>query len=540
MQNLKNNKFIFVTGGVYSSLGKGIIASSIARILKDLGFKVSLKKLDPYLNIDAVNLSPLQHGESFITIDGSLTDLDLGTYQRFIEDSPTQSSSITSGKIFYEILKKERENQFEGKTVQIVPHVTNAIIEHIKGNHDSEIVIIEIGGTIGDIESLSFIEAISQFKNKYGNKNVLSIHCSPLIYIENVNELKTKPTQHSVKLLRSLGVNPDILLLRTHKQLDDETISKIAWSCGIDEHNIFAAYDVDSVYLMPNILFDQGIHNSILKQFEKTPTNNDINEWKKLTTKIIKNKQKQTSITIVGEYIELPDAYKSIIESIKLSSHYLETKTEINFVDLRLINEMNYEDLLKESKAVVIPQISYNKDILQKAMLVAKYVREKDIPSLFIASATAASLNEYLQNKLNINLLQINDEKNNWVCTKDLFSQVKLKTFEKLTFYQNNMYDQFFKSFFCEYFNDLEHDYATNNDYNFNARYLIDFEINEEYFDLHLKNHFTKLAHYNNKTRLISLNENKYNVSCLFFPEYNTTAIHPEIIFLTLIAKTFK
>jgi len=275
-------KFIFVTGGVYSSLGKGVTASSIGRILKQLGFSVTMQKLDPYLNVDPAFISPLQHGEVFITNDGAKADLDLGNYERFIDHNLNQYSTVTSGRIYQEVINKERHNEYGGKTIQIIPHITNQIIEKINKLHETnqtDFAIIEIGGTVGDIESLPFIHAICEFTYQYGQENVLFAHCVPLISVASVvGELKTKPAQHSVKTLRSLGVSPDLLLLRSSQTIDKETRYKLSWSCGINESKIFECMDLSSTYFLPEALYEQKIQDIILSHFKMTAKVDNFSE----------------------------------------------------------------------------------------------------------------------------------------------------------------------------------------------------------------------------------------------------------------------
>ena len=272
-------KFIFVTGGVYSSLGKGVTASSIGRILKQLGFSVTMQKLDPYLNVDPSFISPLQHGEVFITKDGAKADLDLGNYERFIDHNLNQYSTVTSGRIYQEVINNERNNKYGGKTVQIIPHITNQIISKIKmlqETNKTDFAIVEIGGTVGDIESLPFIYAICDFTYQYGKQNVMFAHCVPLISVASVyGELKTKPAQHSVKTLRSLGVSPDLLLLRSSEKITAETREKLSWSCSIKDSHIFECMDLKSTYFLPEALHKQGIQNVIFCLLYTSPSPRD-------------------------------------------------------------------------------------------------------------------------------------------------------------------------------------------------------------------------------------------------------------------------
>jgi CTP synthase len=316
-------KVMVVFGGVYSSLGKGIVASSIARILTELGHKVSMMKFDPYLNVDPGTLSPLQHGEVFVTQDGGETDLDLGSYERFLGRKITKLSTVTSGRIYKEIIEKERAGGYNGKTVQTIPHVTDQIkskIYNIIKAETPDFLMIEVGGTVGDIESVPFVEALGQFRGEYGRDDVLFILCSPLIKVVTSGELKTKPTQHAVKTIGNMGVMPSMLILRSDVAVDKGTIEKIGMLCHIPVENIFKSLNLPSVYYLPTELYKQGIHKAIFEYFglPMQPSRN-INKWNRYVSKI-KNIRSKIKIAMVGKYNELHDSYYSLIESLKLSA----------------------------------------------------------------------------------------------------------------------------------------------------------------------------------------------------------------------------
>ncbi|MCV3753919.1 CTP synthase [Ureaplasma zalophigenitalium] len=397
----QKTKYIFITGGVYSSLGKGVSASSIGRILVELGFKVAMQKLDPYLNVDPTYLSPYQHGEVFVTKDGKQADLDLGTYERFIDIDLNEYASISAGKIYSEITYKERHNKFKNVTVQTVPHVTNHIISYVRKvseTLDVDFVIVEIGGTIGDIESLPFIEAITQFIHQYGRENVMSVHCSPLIYIDNVNELKTKPTQHSVHTLRSLGIQPDILLLRSTHEVDKQTIEKLAWSCLVPRHNIFVAQDVSSVYLLPNMFFKQKIHKSILDYFKLQVKTATLSHWYTFTNQITAPKLHHLKVAIIGQYIELPDAYKSIIESLNIASYSYSVDLELILIQAKTIDDSNVGIQLNGLDAIIIPSFVGNEDGFAGSVCALKHARLNDLPTLVIGNSMNIFVYDFLVN----------------------------------------------------------------------------------------------------------------------------------------------
>ena len=336
-------KIIVITGGVYSSLGKGIIASSIGCILKHGNFKISILKLDPYLNTNPGLLNPLQHGEVFITNDGCTTDLDLGHYERFICNDLNCTSTQTGGKLYLELLNDEKNNKYNGETIQIVPHLTNKIQKKINkaiGVSRPDFLIIEIGGTVGDIESLAFIEALRIYNAK--NKNVLFIHCSPLLQISSNDEIKTKPTQHSIKTLRNLGINPSILVLRYNELILDSDRDKISWTCDIDKNNIFVSKECKNLYEVPLILFKQNIHKSILNFF-KIKKNVDMTNWQQFVNSIFTKKINSVNVCICGKYAKLNDAYLSIIESLKLAGYKLSIDVKIDLVDLNELIKIDFK-----------------------------------------------------------------------------------------------------------------------------------------------------------------------------------------------------
>lgn len=528
MKEEQKTKYIFVTGGVYSSLGKGVVASSIGRILVELGFNVLMQKLDPYLNIDPTFLSPYQHGEVFVTFDGKEADLDLGTYERFIDRDLNKYASVTSGKILYDLLNQERRNGFNGKTVQYVPHVTSAVIDYLKNikqQNDIDFIIVEIGGTIGDIESTTFLEAISQFKNQYGNNNVLSIHISPLIYIQGVEELKTKPTQHSVKLLRSLGINPNILVLRTPMQVDSETHKKLSTSCSVEEDKVFFVSDEKSVYLVPNSLFSQNIHLAILNYFKLKPQKDNIDEWVLFTNKITSKKQHQLNVAIVGKYVELPDAYKSVIESLNLASTQLDVEINIKYIQPNNIDIDHFHKEFKNINAVILPSISGSIKGFENSMLIASFLRKKDIPTISIGTAVNISLNEYTTNVLHHNNNYVYDDVNDFLYIDNIFQkntnekyrignyQTILDTNQKLT---------------KLIYGDLK---------SINERHRHYFEINEVYFDKYLKNdwHILGRTKDSNYIDLIAHKYNQFNVVALFNAEFTSRPNRCNLLFIKLL-----
>lgn len=394
-------RIIVITGGVYSSLGKGIVASSVGRILKEFGFKISIQKLDPYLNIDPGTLSPYQHGEVFVTKDGAETDLDLGHYERFIDYELNKYSSVTAGKIYDEVLKNERSGKYHGKTVQVVSHVTNCIQEKIKNIiklDKPDFLIIEVGGTIGDIESLPFIEALRSFSNTYSRKRMLFIHCAPLIKINVNQEIKTKPTQHSIKALMNLGIIPNLLILRSEEIATTEIKKKIAMTSDIDEKNIFTSVDCNSIYDIPKILYDQKIHKSIFSYFNIKIKGN-IDSWNNFLDTIKSPKKYESKIAIVGKYVDLSDSYLSVIESLKIASYKLGIDLNIKLIDSTKIENNNYQKILKEFDGILIPG-GFGERGLDGKILSAKYARENNVPFFGICLGMQAALIEFARNVL--------------------------------------------------------------------------------------------------------------------------------------------
>ncbi|MGL5640166.1 MAG: CTP synthase [Mycoplasmoidaceae bacterium] len=387
-------KIIVVTGGVYSSLGKGIIASSIGRILTEFNYNVSMQKLDPYLNVDPGTMSPYQHGEVFVTKDGAETDLDLGNYERFIDRDLSKFSSVTAGSIYYEVITNERNGKYEGKTVQVVPHIVLKIQERITNlikKDKPDFLIIEIGGTIGDIESLPFIEALRIFSGTYGRKNLLFLHCSPILKVNANDELKTKPTQHSVKSLRNLGITPNILIMRSEKDLDDSIIQKLSWTCDIDKDNIFVSKDCKSIYSIPKMLYEQGIIKSISKYFEiRNFKKGSLTKWNKFLETVNNEKAYKSRIAITGKYSCLIDAYISVIESLKLSSYKVGVDLEIDLIDITKIKKENIVKKLSTYDGILIPG-GFGERGIQEKILVAQYCREKKVPLLGICLGMQAA-----------------------------------------------------------------------------------------------------------------------------------------------------
>ena len=395
-------RFIFITGGVVSSLGKGLTTAALGALLQARGYKVRLRKLDPYLNVDPGTMSPFQHGEVFVTDDGAETDLDLGHYERFSGVLAKKSDNITTGKIYNDVLRKERKGKYLGKTVQVIPHITDRIKEFIKNDSSKEdFVICEIGGIVGDIESLPFVEAIRQFANDIGKKNVLFIHLTLVPYLKSSDEIKTKPTQHSVKELRSIGIQPDIIICRTERPIPLEHRKKISLFCNVHIKNVIETVDVKTIYEAPISFFKEKLDLQVLNYFNlRSKKVVNLNPWKKITKIILKTK-KQINIAIIGKYVELKDAYKSLDEA--LTHGGIENKVKINLVriDSEKLKKNEIKFKLKGISGVLIPG-GFGKRGTDGKIEAIKYARKNNIPFLGICYGMQMAIIEFARNVLNL------------------------------------------------------------------------------------------------------------------------------------------
>ena len=391
-------KYIFVTGGVVSSLGKGITAASLGRLLKSRGYKVTIQKFDPYINVDPGTMSPYQHGEVFVTDDGAETDLDLGHYERFIDINLSKSSNVTAGKIYLSVINKERRGDYLGRTVQVIPHITNEIKERVYRvgrNDNADFVITEIGGTVGDIESLPFLEAIRQVKKEVGKNDVLYIHVTLVPYIAAAGELKTKPTQHSVKELRSIGIAPDILVCRSEKPISKDMCEKMAMFCDVDPEAVIQNLTAESIYEVPMLMEEQGLDTVVLKKLDMEDKPKDMEHWHEMVARILKKYDRKVKIAVVGKYVELHDAYISIAEALKHAAVANEAELEIKWVNSEKMEEdNNVEEMLKDVDGILVPGGFGNRGIEGKIMAV-KYARENKIPFFGICLGMQCAVIEY-------------------------------------------------------------------------------------------------------------------------------------------------
>jgi len=399
----KTTKYIFVTGGVTSSLGKGIIAASLAKLLQAQGYRVTIQKLDPYINVDPGTLNPYEHGECYVTEDGAETDLDLGHYERFLNVPTSQANNVTTGRIYQSVIEKERRGEFLGKTVQVVPHITDEIKRRVQllGNSgDYDIVITEIGGTVGDIESLPYIEAVRQLKWDLGENNAIVIHLTLIPYLAAAGELKTKPTQHSVKTLMESGVQADVLVCRTEYDLPDDLRKKIALFCNVREEAVIQSIDASTIYDVPNLMLEQGLDTVVLKKLALESSTPDIKNWNTFLERL-KNPKSELTIGLIGKYVELQDSYKSILESLIHAGAANEVKVNIESIHSEYLKGKNVKQKLSHLDGILVAPGFGERAILGKIIAV-KYVRENNVPFFGICLGMQMAVIEFARNVLKL------------------------------------------------------------------------------------------------------------------------------------------
>ncbi|MBW1975024.1 MAG: CTP synthase [Deltaproteobacteria bacterium] len=394
---MRHPKFIFITGGVLSSLGKGLAAASIGALMESRGLRVTLQKLDPYINVDPGTMNPFQHGEVYVTDDGAETDLDLGHYERFTHAKMSRKNNYTSGSIYYSVIRKERRGDYLGATVQVIPHITDEIKEAIKGVvTDEDIIIVEIGGTVGDIESLPFLEAIRQFRNDIGKENSLYIHVTLVPYLKNSGELKTKPTQHSVKELRSIGIQPDILLCRSEKPLSRDIKNKIAHFCNVEPDAVITAQDVDCIYEVPLMFHREGLDEKIVHKLNIWTRAPVLDDWERLVQKA-KEVSKTVSIAIVGKYVDLRESYKSLHEALVHAGWAHDAKVNLIYIDSEEVEKEGGEAVLEGAHGILVPG-GFGKRGIEGKIKAIQYARERCIPFFGICLGMQLAVVEFARN----------------------------------------------------------------------------------------------------------------------------------------------
>ena len=398
---MANTKYIFITGGVVSSLGKGIAAASIGALFESRGLSVSLIKVDPYINVDPGTMSPFQHGEVFVTEDGTETDLDLGHYERFVRFKASKKNNFTAGKVYETVIRNERKGKYLGGTVQVIPHITNEIKKRIKqGGLNKDIAIVEVGGTVGDIESQPFVEALRQMALELPSSSWAFVHLTLVPFINASGELKTKPTQHSVKELRSLGIGPDVLVCRSEQELPKEEKRKIALFCSVPKGNVISMHDVDTVYSIPILLNKQKVDEIILKKLKVKTKKPKLNDWKR----VVKSKllpEKEVNVSFVGKYTELKDSYKSINEALEHAGIQNKAKVNINFVEAEEITSKNVKKILKNADAILVPG-GFGERGVEGMISACKFARENNTPYLGICLGMQVAIIEYARNVLKL------------------------------------------------------------------------------------------------------------------------------------------
>jgi len=529
---MPNTKYIFVTGGVSSSLGKGIIAASLAKLLQASGFSVTIQKLDPYLNVDPGTLNPYEHGECFVTNDGAETDLDLGHYERFLNIPTSQANNVTTGRIYQTVINKERKGDYLGKTVQIIPHITNEIKRRVKilgqtGEYD--IVITEIGGTVGDIESLPYVESVRQLKWDLGKHNAIVIHLTLIPYLAAAKELKTKPTQHSVKELMQSGVSPDILVCRTEHHIGEDIKRKLALFCNVDKDAIIESIDAKTIYDVPNLMLAEGLHEVVLKKLDlKASKKPSLKKWNEFLDHY-KNPEGTIDIGLVGKYIELQDAYKSILEALDHAGAHNKLKVIIHPIHSQDLNEENAAEKLKGLKGLVVAPGFGDRGIEGKIAAV-KYVRENNIPFLGICLGMQMAVIEYARNVLNLkdaNSTEMSRSTSNPVI--DIMEDQKMVT-EKGGTMRLGAWD-------CKLVKKSKA-FAVYGKELISERHRHRYEFNNDYLDK-LSDAGLISTGLNPKTGLVEIIEvpsHKWFVGVQYHPEYKSTVLNPHPLFIAFVS----
>ncbi len=533
---MKNTKYVFVTGGVTSSLGKGIIAASLAKLLQERGYSVTIQKLDPYINIDPGTLNPYEHGECYVTNDGAETDLDLGHYERFLNIPTSQANNVTTGRIYQSVINKERRGDYLGKTVQVIPHITDEIKERIQilGNTgEYDIVITEIGGTVGDIESLPYVESVRQLLWEMGPENAIVVHLTLIPYLAAAGELKTKPTQHSVKMLMQSGVNPDVLVCRTEHQISDDIKRKLALFCNVKKEDVIQSIDAETIYNVPNLMFEEGLDTVVLKKLQLSSENKPmLHKWNNFLSKH-KNPKDTVEIGLVGKYVELQDAYKSIAEAFIHAGAANEVKVNLHWIHSEGLTTQNAAQKLKGLNGVLVAP-GFGERGVEGKIEAIKYIREHNIPFLGICLGMQMAVIEFARNVLDLK------EANSTEMVKDTpFPVINLMEEQKnITDMGGTMR---LGAWACELKSDsivgkiyqkelIEERHRHR--YEFNSEYLADFE--KAGMMATGKNPKTNLV------EIIELPNHPWFVGVQYHPEYKSTVLNPHPLFVAFVDATLK
>jgi len=528
---LTDVKYVFVTGGVTSSLGKGIISASLAKLLQARGYSVTIQKLDPYINVDQGTLNPYEHGECYVTLDGAETDLDLGHYERFLNVPTSQANNVTTGRIYQSVINKERKGDYLGKTVQVIPHITDEIKRRIKlvsSGNKFDIVITEIGGTVGDIESLPYIESVRQLKWELGTQNCLVIHLTLVPYLSSTGESKTKPTQHSVKELLETGIQPDILVLRTERHLNEDIKKKVALFCNVAENAVIESVDVSTIYEVPIKMIEQGLDKTVLRKLAlPVDIEPPLTEWREFLRKL-KNPKHSIKVGLVGKYVELPDAYKSIAESFIHSGARNECEIDVEYIHSEDITENNIIDRLSGLNGILVAP-GFGSRGIEGKILTAKYARENNIPFLGICLGMQCAVIEFARNVLKFEgahsteiyhktkypVIDLMEEQKSII---DKGGTMRLGGYKCIVSKDSKAYLAYGKTEIVE---------RHRHRYEFNDKYIDDFKnngmvpvgINPE----------------SNLVEIIEIPEHKWFVGVQFHPEYSSTVMSTHPLFVDFI-----
>ena len=526
----ENTKYIFVTGGVSSSLGKGIIAASLAKLLQAQGYRVTIQKLDPYINVDPGTLNPYEHGECYVTDDGAETDLDLGHYERFLNVPTSQANNVTTGRIYQSVIEKERKGDFLGKTVQVIPHITDEIKERIKlvgANGDYDIVITEIGGTVGDIESLPYVESVRQLKWEMGNKNTLVIHLTLIPYLTAAGELKTKPTQHSVKTLMESGVQADVLVCRTEHELSKSIRTKLARFCNVKEDCVIQSIDASTIYDVPNLMLDEGLDSVVLNKLGLKRYTPDLDSWNIFLNRH-KNPVDEINIGLIGKYVELQDSYKSIIEAFIHAGAANEVRVNIKSIHSEHLIASNVEIKLDDIDGVLVAPGFGERGIEGKIESI-KYVRENKIPFFGICLGMQMAVIEFSRNVLGL------EDANSSEMDSDSLNHV-IDLMENQKQIQAKGGTMRLGSWSCELLNDSIAFKAYNKKTVF-ERHRHRYEFNSSY-KKQIESSGMIATGVNPKTGLVEiteLNNHPWFVGVQYHPEYNSTVANPHPLFKAFV-----
>jgi CTP synthase len=525
-----DTRYVFVTGGVTSSLGKGIISASLAKLLQSRGYRVTIQKLDPYLNVDPGTLNPYEHGECYVTEDGAETDLDLGHYERFLNVPTSQANNVTTGRIYQNVINKERRGDYLGKTVQIIPHITDEIKRNIKllgSKHRFDVVITEIGGTVGDIESLPYIEAVRQLKWELGSRAIV-IHLTLVPYLAASGELKTKPTQHSVKALLEIGVQPDILVLRTERNINSDIRKKVALFCNVDTKAVIQSIDVSSIYEVPVKMQEEGLDDIVIEKLHLSPDlKPDLTEWKDFLLKL-KNAKKTVKIGLIGKYVELTDSYKSIIEALIHAATYNDHKLDIKLIQSENITDENVGEKLKSLQGILVAP-GFGPRGIEGKLLAVKYARENNVPFFGVCLGMQCAVVEFAQNVLKLEKANssemdhttpypvidlMEDQKN----ITDKGGTMRLGAYDCKITKDSNVSKAYQSKMVKE---------RHRHRYEFNNEYLKAFE------DAGMK--ATGCNPDTNLVEIVEIPSHKWFVGVQFHPEYSSTVLKPHPLFMAFV-----